>query len=271
MKDLDVLTKKERDRLFNLDQALSKLDQLYFSIQSKIKDLIDNLRVANGKESTELLRDLGLRLEGLYQRLIDGEMALLELAATYYQIYLGPFREPGKKMAFDRTKSGRRAIARATSLFHSFTVEYGSILDLGLKIMLSLTDQELPPQITNLDSYGKFVSLTRKEQQLRIDLEKHPVTRQWLKYENLMTSMKNRRDQFIHHPQVSAQVVSGRTSLGYVELSYWSPEVHRRDRESFDVRKDVSLRYNYYCRAALYALLKVIDNNLFAILDHTAT
>jgi len=266
MKDLDVLTRKEQNGLFNLDQALSKFDQLFFYIQSTINDLIPCIEQTHCKDSADRLRDLSLRLERLYHCLIEGEMAILELAMTYYRVNFGPFREKPETKAFDQTGGGRQTIACATSLFYAFTVEYGSILDLGLKLMLMLTGQELPSQVTSIEGYGRFVKIVRNDEQLRIKLEKHPLIGHWLKYEQLMTSMKNRRDLFIHHLYMSTIIVSERTPLGYIELSFWSPEIHRYSRSSFDVIKDRSLRYNYYCRASFYALLNVINDNLSKLL-----
>ena len=52
--------------------------------------------------------------------------------------------------------------------------------------------------------------------------------------------------------------IRAKTELGYREIAYWSPEVTRQSTKEFAISKQTSLRFNYFCRAALYALLRAI-------------
>jgi len=269
MREITVFTSEEQKRLRNLDEALSMLDKLYFPIQSKIRHILPYIREMHGQETTDSLKDFGLRLELLYQRLIDIETSILESGIAYYYVYYGPFREPhSKKVEFDKTKGGRRDSGRVTSLFQAFVIEYSSILDLGLKLMLLLTDQALSPAVRNVSSYGKFVILMGRKPQLRDKIKGHRLLKDWLRYEGLMTSIKDRRDQIVHHSIVPLLRSSNRTSSGYIEMEFWSPEVYRRSRDKFDVKESIILRYNYFCRASLYALFRVMNANLSELQKH---
>jgi hypothetical protein len=261
MKELDVLTKEEQRRLRSLDEALSMLDLCYFSIQSKIRRLMPRFREED-QRNVDSLKELGLRVQGLYQQLIEGEIAIIESIVDYYLAFHGPYREQSSRdIDFDRTSRGRRGSSRVTSLFHTFTVEFSSVLDMSLNLVLTLARRNLPSGIPKRSSYGGFVNLVQRDLRLRHELEEHPLFALWLKYEGLMTSIKNRRDQLVHHQFVQL-LSSARTELEHVELEFWSPEVYRLNRDTFEVKRGIILRYNQFCRAALYALFKVLSVSL---------
>jgi len=269
MREIDVLSKEEQTRLRNLDEALSMLDELYFSIQSKIRRVLPRMRQMQGKENAARFKDVGLRLQLLYQRLIDIETSILGSAIAYYHVYYGPFRESdSRNVEFDKTEGGKRDSARVTSLFHAFAIEYSSILDIGLKLMLMAAHQTLSSKLRNVKSYGGFVLFAERNPRLHDEIEGDPLLSHWLRYEGLMTSIKNRRDLIVHRSIVPLHRSSNRTPSGYIEMEFWSPEVYRRDRDKFDVKKSIILRYNYFCRASLYGLFKVMNANLTELQKH---
>lgn len=268
MHELDVLTASEQKRLLCLDEALSMLDGLYFSVQSKTKRFARYLSQGSNTEGADLLKDIKLRLETLYQRLIEGEIGILGSVIAYYDIYFGPFAEQrSKKPSFERTRGGRRECDRVTSVFHAFAVEYTSILDAIMKLFLTLVSETVPLPVKRCDSYGSFADLMRRDPQIKAVIERHALLGPWLIYEGLMTSIKDRRDLIVHHRYLALHPSATRTGSGYLEMEFWSPEVHRSGRKQFDVKETILLRYNYFCRAALYVLFRLLNENLSNLLQ----
>lgn len=245
------------------------LDEMYFATQSKSERSAAYLRRASEGETVDRLKDIKLRLQALYERLIEGEICILDSVVAYYDVYYGPFREQrSSKLTFEKTRGGKRVCSRVTSLFHAFAVEYSSVLDAIIKLLLTLANENVPPRIRRCASYGAFTALLRGDARTRSMLEIHTLLGPWLAYEGLMTSVKDRRDLTIHDRYFILHPSSARTSSGYLEMEFWSPEVYRSGRTQFDVKETILLRYNYFCRAALYALLRLLNQSLSNLLEH---
>lgn len=117
--------------------------------------------------------------------------------------------------------------------------------------------------LRDLTGYGPFVVALERSARLQDKLRHQAPFASWVKYKEIMRSIKDRRDLFIHQNYLSLIPVTShwfsRPNAGTVSIQFGTPEVIRRSRDAYDIDHDTILHYNYFCRAGLYALLKVLQ------------